>query len=344
MKKIVVLLMLAFFTSGAICATKHWQANEDRDFTNWNNWSSTTVFTGSNDGAVSMSGVGSPIMYSSSTALSTSRNLYIGASNYGEFEIQGSTITLNRIEVGGDYWLSSGDDGAVTQTGGVFNASSNALVGNGNTGNLTISDGSFNVGTWLTVGEDGDRSGAAGSGTVTMTGGSLTADRAYIGRDASATGDVILSGNSTFDLNTYVYVGDSGGAVGNITMQDSAMLTGENISLRSGSYLNFILDIGSSSMMSFSTTDSTENSFDGIIDLSFAGVSTQGTYDLIDFDADMTGTDITGLLSTTSASAGWNLDMVEDGSGSILQATYVPEPTTLAVLALGGIGILRRRK
>lgn len=49
--------------------------------------------------------------------------------------------------------------------------------------------------------------------------------------------------------------------------------------------------------------------------------------------------------SLASICAEWSLAVVSDGaSGHILQATYVPEPATVCLLALGGLSLIRRKR
>ncbi len=344
MKKLLTTLIILMFVSQAFAATKHWNATEDRNFTNWNNWSATSVFTSTNDGAISKSGTEAPIMYSSSTALTTNRNLFLGASALGELDMQGSSITINRIEIGGDYWTSLGADGYLTMSGGTFTTSASTEIGQGNTGSLAISGGTYTIGSWLTIGDLGDKSGLGGTGILTMTGGELTADRVYVGQDSLSTGTVNLSNNADFSVDTYIYVGDADGSSGTITIRDFATLEANNISIRENGTVNFILNAGSSdSMMSFTSLTASDNFLIGTIDVSFDGTIVPGTYGLMDFAADMTGTDISALLSTSSAAQGWNLNLESSSNGSVLQAVYVPEPATLILLSIGGIALRKRQ-
>lgn len=116
---------------------------------------------------------------------------------------------------------SAGSVGHATISGGTWNNTSEFRVGNAGTGHLTISGGEINnFGTASPADNILNIGRLAGSnGTVTMTGGTLSAFEVNIGNDGEGT--LVMSGG-TLNSGIRTYIGRQGAGVGHVQLSGNA--------------------------------------------------------------------------------------------------------------------------
>ncbi len=199
-----LLLALAGNACGATYTWDHGGA--DKLWKTAGNWSSDTVPTSADYAQIDDSGSDKPVIDSTHTGgnQATCGYAYVGygVGSTGELSMTGGLWTVASSYVVPGY---SGT-GTVTISGGTLNASaaSGIIVGwnTGSTGTLNISGGSVTA-----TGASGIRLGYNGTGTITMTGGSLFTSKITMPYTAGKTGRLHLDGgrlelSSTFTINT----------------------------------------------------------------------------------------------------------------------------------------------
>jgi hypothetical protein len=177
----------------------------------------------------------------------------------------------------------------------------------------------------------------------------------------SGTGTMVVSGAADVNLNEDFFVG-GGTGTGTVVLDGSVTSGGDDIVNGRGSTdrvrfldnstLRAIIDqdaIDDANNMRKIDCTSSQNSSsnalfaDGsLLDPQFDSsvTATPGTWTLL---TTVTGITDEGVALTASAdAAGWEFDIIDDGK--TLTVTYVPEPATMVLLGLGGVGILRRRR
>ncbi|MGJ8655440.1 MAG: PEP-CTERM sorting domain-containing protein [Akkermansiaceae bacterium] len=233
-------------------------------------------------------------------------------------------------------------------------------IGNGSTGTVNVSGAStvYNVGHIVVVGN-----GAAGNGTITQTDGSFAASRggnSFMGIAGGssmevgvggATGLYEISGGS---FTSRIGVGVGGGGTFSVVGSNASTIgIGSNGSLdgswnqASGGTLKLGLDAGGSTLILVDVTTGTgvgagNVTFESgsILDLYDAGGAVTNVWQTVmSWEGALTDNGL--ALSSAATSAGWEKQVV----GSDLQVRLVPEPSSTALLGLGGLAfMLRRRK
>jgi fibronectin-binding autotransporter adhesin len=296
---------------------------------------------------------GSNVTYTTKTAI------VVGAGSSGTKTIQNAgannadntAITLNdnvTIDDSGSFTLGgviSGSDG-LTKT----NSGTTTLTGaNTYSGNTTVSDGTLSLATGSTH---------SGTGAYTVEGGIL---KIATGVDLSThamtigLGGVISPGNSPGTANvgsqtwndggTYLWEinasDDAGGTIGTDPGWDWLDITGalELGSLGTG---GFTIDIDSLTAGNIAGDavgfDTWTKGNPGDVDYSFIIATASGGIN--NFDADKFSFDSSGFSNGPS----WDWQIKLSGSDLVLEAYAVPEPSSTALLGLGGLALMLRRK
>ena len=196
---------------------------------------------------------------------------------------------------------------------------------------------------------DGNQSGATGAMTINVSG--TLGGSGTIGASLLTVNGVIAPGNSPGTLATgsqlwnnggsYLWeINDSAGAKGGDSGWDWLDITGD-LNLANLSTGGFTIDIDSLSLANSIGDAAGFESWskgDGVVDYSFiiasasAGIS---GFDATDFSFDSSG---------FSNGPSWDWQIVLSGSDLVLEAYAVPEPSSTALLGLGSLALLMRRK
>jgi T5SS/PEP-CTERM-associated repeat protein len=291
----------------------------------------------------------------------SSFNLSGGTFSHGGSFFVGRSDSINSVanlsggtlNTGNRFLLGAGNatGNTVNHTDGTLNTTSDVRVGDANT--LATATNTYNFSgpeaTSLINATTGMIVGRQANGTFVQTGGTATLGAALqIGNRETATlattglytiSDGTLVVNSLADAlsiapkgtGQFRVVGDdavidlNGNFLSSSTPDGTGTLAFE---LEAGDSLSLIDVSGTAtfaagSILSFDTTNA---------------LPTQTTYDLL------TATDITDNGLVFTAPANWTYQIVPGGNGELLQATLIPEPTTLTLLALAPLTTLRRRR
>ncbi len=259
------------------------------------------------------------------------------ASATGELKVNGGTLnaTSSSIQV-------RDGNGSITQTAGAINAK-DMYVGHlqGSVGTMTMSGGDNVISGLLTLGNQDDGAAANGaSGTLNMSGGSMTVGTLKVGAEASTTGELTLSGKDTYLKASTLSLGDVGlNASSTINVLDGEFQIHEIISDEDSATESLILEGGVLKLRHVGGA----TGYDDAVALIAADVLTwtyaaegslAATYNAADADFSWTNGDGVTLYADT------------DGTNySYMWAETIPEPATLGMIALfgGGMLIIRRR-
>ena len=209
------------------------------------------------------------------------------------------------------------------------------------TGTTTVDTGTLII--------DGIQSSATGAMTINVNG--TLAGSGTIGASLLTVNGVIAPGNSPGTLATgsqlwnnggsYLWeINDSAGAKGGDSGWDWLDITGD-LNLANLSTGGFTIDIDSLSLANSIGDAAGFESWskgDGVVDYSFiiasasAGIS---GFDATDFSFDSSG---------FSNGPSWDWQIVLSGNDLVLEAYAVPEPSSTALLGLGGLALMLRRK
>lgn len=251
----------------------------------------------------------------------------IGGSN-GTININGAnarmTLSSNFVNVsglrlgyGGNGTLNVSNGGTLTVAPGTVNHVTF------NSGDLTTGNGTLNLLSGGTVDLAGTSSLLKGTGTGTatfnFTGGTLK-NAVSIAVPVNQQGGTFTAGSSTSAIGTTTLTaGYTLGPAGTLQV-DLAGSGGV-----AGTDFDYYAITGAANLNGYVAL-LTANGFTPTIGQTF-NVLTAGTVDI-----------------TGATAGGWGLSVISGGNGQILQATYVPEPAALALVGLGAMAGLRRRR
>ena len=272
------------------------------------------------------------------SALSTISGLAVGSQpSGGTFNVDDSVAGASTdLLVSADITL-----GSLTKTG----AGTMELTGTGSyTGDTTVSAGTLSLASTYTH---------TGTGDFIVNGGTLeVADGVDISSSAMtiSLGGVISPGNSPGtaitgsqtwgDGGTYLWeINDSGGTKGADPGWDWLDITG-TLDLTNLAAGGFTIDIDSLDGLVAGNALGFDSYIkgDGNVDYSFIIATTSSG--VTDFNADKFSFESSGF----SNGPAWDWQIVLSGSDLVLEAYAVPEPSSTALLGLGGLALMLRRK
>jgi hypothetical protein len=184
----------------------------------------------------------------------------------------------------------------------------------------------------------GEKSGAdVGWGQVTMTGGTINVDegsaRVRIG-GKGGTGSLIMSGGTLYSADD-VIIADGTGSTGTLTMTGGEIIADGDFKVGSG-------DSGSAVVQLYGGIIRTNNlQFDkdlGSMDITLGAMVIAGD-EVAEVEDLVTGGYITAFGGAGNVCVGYH-----GGWDATVVGACIPEPATIALLGLGGLSLLRRRK
>ena len=332
--------------------------------------------TGPSAGAFNLSGTAQYINNLAANEFHVGIGGGAGASATGTVSVSDSAQFLtHRIRIGsndGNTGILNVSDAGVVDAN--FDPDSFLTVGSGSaTGLVNQTGGSVSSNSWITIGE-----GAASSGEYNLSGGTLTTGALTVGQaDAGTTGELNVSGASTVNANTGLWVGrgefGGGGAAGILEISGSSATVTASADVHFGGFnfaaadavgdLSFIADAGGVSTLDVlgsvflndGTTVGGSNLFvDLTQDANFGTFGSSGTaleILLIDnANNGVTGT-FAGLAEGASISIGGGLFgtlSYVGGDGNDVSVTVftaaIPEPSSVLIASLGLLGLVARRR
>lgn len=292
-------------------------------------------------------------------------DLYVGGTSTGAVELgPNGSLDTTHTHIGRD------GTGTFTQTGGTHESSLYSCVGWSGTGAYTHNAGTFTVGNYFHIGNQGGTGEYNLSGSGVLSVGELnlgtygpTSNGAFnqSGGTVSITGALNLhAGNGTYGTGNYnISAGELDAdscTVGStnaedLNYKDTFFVEGlwtvtDDKPIEFGSYTQnasgiLAYEIDGNDATGITKIDVTdEAAFAGTLKVTLkAGTSlTEDHYVLMKYGSD-SGTFTEDM---SALPAGWHLDYDKGADGNELW--LVPEPATLALLSLGGLGVLLRRR
>jgi len=317
-----------------------------------NTYSKTTNVNG---GTLEVSGG----LYSAGTNVGGSSNINIGAAgtldvtgagsigsgsafdgtiaNSGTFNYNSTTDQELSGIISGAGAIEKDNTGTLTLTG------ANTYSGDTTVSNGTLAiDGTHTGGAQYTVNAGGTLAGSGSFDAIVEVNGVISPGNSP-GTMATGTQTWNNGGSYLWEINA---TADAGGSQGSDPGWDWMDITG-TLELGSLSAGGYTIDIdswaggGLGEALGFDTfaIDGYESPFD--VDYSFIIASTSAGIN--GFDANLFTLDSSGF-SNSNPLAGWHWEIIESGNDLVLQAYAVPEPSSTALLGLGGLALMLRRK
>jgi hypothetical protein len=202
---------------------------------------------------------------------------------------------------------------------------------------FNMTGGSLEIAQGLIVGY----LGAAGTGALTLSGGTLTASNVYVGdTDADVAGEMTISGG-TLNWSNNLRVGTL--ASGTLTVEGTgATISGLNILLNEHSTLQFNLGAASVSALAASGNLTIDSAADLIIDGSNFTGEKGAVIDLITFDGTKNGTFDTSNITFQNFGSGLTGEIGYDADSMYM--TVIPEPATVGLFVISAAGLVAVRR
>ncbi|MGC4031939.1 MAG: PEP-CTERM sorting domain-containing protein [Tepidisphaeraceae bacterium] len=229
----------------------------------------------------------------------------------------GGAYAAVRLGYAGDGVINVSNGGSIVATSTVAGAN-NILFNTSSTGNGTLnlmSGGTIDLGGTSNF----TRGTGTGSATFNFTGGTLK-NVASFAIPVTQQGGTFTAGSSTSAIGTTALTaGYTLGSAGTLQV-DLAGSGGV-----AGTDFDYYNVTGTASINGYVAL-LTASGFTPTIGQTF-NILTASTIDI-----------------TGATAGGWGLSVISGGNGQILQATYVPEPASLAIVGLGAVAALARRR
>jgi hypothetical protein len=277
-------------------------------------------------------------------------NSLLTSGTTGEYRTQsirlaGTDTSVLNISIGdGNVWRTTNSTTQYVASGNGSNGTMNII-----SGDIRIETGSFRI---------GEKGGS--DGLVTIDGGPNT--RLIIHRESGGVSMIVGNdydegGTGIFEIDrgklrtrAGLHVGSNGifrvlgSDVTEVSIGDESSIDG-NWTQSAGGIMEFGIDTGVTPIViadkggsgTFATLD-----LGSLLDLDFLGAPMAGTWTLMEVENGLI-TD-NGLALALGVDPGWSFNVDNSGANGLLTATYIPEPATMTLLALGSLALLRRKK
>lgn len=263
------------------------------------------------------------------------------ANGTGIFNQSGGTVSVGALNPNAGFegvtlGGRAGQMGFYNMSGGTLSAPEdlNLGVSDGAVGTIVQTAGDITTGA-LTIGHN-----ETGTGVYTMSGGTLTVSEAtgnsdasgdlFVAQSGSTTGTFSLSGDAAVDVRDDLVVGQTGGdATISITGSMVSISAIDSLFASSSTALfNFLPDVGGVSTINLGGGANVDGAVFDIIESSTVAPGT--VFDLVSsFEG------VSGAASLGPNAVGYVLQL--DGTGNVLQAMKIPEPSSLATVILCGL-------
>ena len=283
--------------------------------------------------------------------------------------LSSDAANAGRMLLEGNLTVASTITGTATISNGGAAANSGFIDMNGGTRTFTVNDATPDIDLEISALITNGGLTKAGTGTMELTGVNtydggtdINAGTLLINAsNAGAIGDVNINSGGTLGgtgtvggattLNSGGFLSAGDGGIGTLTFEeDGVPLNSLDISGIGASWTSLLFDLGASGTGDLVVVDGQLSIGDGLLDMddfvftNLGATSVTGTYTWNLFQA--TSLDSTNLGSNTTDNifGSYSATLAISGDNVVQLTMFVPEPSSTALLGLGGIALMLRRK